>query len=290
MTSINERYKNLSLSATRAKIAYLSLEDIKNLWENHQKDKNNIIYFIFNNVKDCPKTYQDEMNTANACSWIQDRTLHIIYRGTDDLVDVITDVDLIRAPLFPTEDKSILVHSGFLKYFQSLNSEIGREILENFDDIDVIHFQGHSLGASLSTIASCWYGKYYKNSKQIINHTIGSPRVGNNKFVKYYNDIITENIRIANNKDPITLFPISLLYKHVDNCIFLKEDGTEINILKDINWFARLVFLPFEIYYRAPVSHHKCDLYINRLIKLANWDVISLSMQPRYFLQVDTSN
>ena len=56
----------------------------------------------------------------------------------------------------------------------------------------------------------------------------------------------------------------------------VKEDGTEKKILKDINWFARLVFLPFEIYYRAPVSHHKCDLYINRLLKLANWDIKSL--------------
>jgi hypothetical protein len=41
MTSINERYKNLSLSASRAKIAYLSLEEIKDLWENYDKDKNN---------------------------------------------------------------------------------------------------------------------------------------------------------------------------------------------------------------------------------------------------------
>jgi hypothetical protein len=276
MTSINEIFKNLSLSASRAKIAYLSLEEIKDLWENHQKDKNIITYFLFNNVKECPKIYQDDMNTAYACSWIQDKTLYISYRGTEDAIDIITDIDLIREPLFPTEDKSILVHSGFLKYFQSLNSQIGKEILDKFEDIDVIHFQGHSLGASLSTIASCWYGKFYHNSKKIINHTIGSPRVGNNKFVKFYNKVISENIRIVNDKDPVTLFPISLLYEHVDNSIFLKEDGTEKKILKDINWFARLVFLPFEIYYRAPVSHHKCDLYINRLLKLANWDIKSL--------------
>jgi hypothetical protein len=103
---------------------------------------------------------------------------------------------------------------------------------------------------------------------------LGLLLVTGSMLLVWMSEIITENIRIANNKDPITLFPISLLYKHVDNCIFLKEDGTEKNIVKDKNWFVRLVYLPFEIYYRAPVSHHKCDLYINRLIKLANWDVI----------------
>jgi len=271
MNTVNNKYKELCLSAMRAKLAYLSLEDIKNLWLN-SKDQQKIIYYIFLNVEKAPLFYHDAANTAEAFSWIQDRTLHIIFRGTDEFPDIKADIDLKRTCLFPDEDKKILVHEGFLRYFKSLEKEITEVINNNLDNIDVIHFQGHSLGAGISTIASYYYGKQFKNKKKIINYTIGSPRVGNYHFVNCYNDIITENIRIVNNKDPITLFPISSLYYHVDNYIYLLKDS-EKNYTKDINWFFRLIYLPFELYYSNLFLYHKCDMYIERLLKLANWDV-----------------
>jgi len=276
MSSINEKYKELSLSATRSKIAYLEFSDIEKLWLNHKEDQENIIYYIFLNVEKCPVYYHDDVNTAEAFSWIQDRTLHIIFRGTDELPDIKADIDLKRTCLFPDEDKKILVHEGFLRYFKSLEKNITETINNNLDNIDVIHFQGHSLGAGMSTIASYYYGKQLKNKKKIINHTIGSPRVGNNHFVNSYNNIINENVRIVNNKDPVTLFPISSLYYHVDNYIFLLNDG-DIEYIKDINWFLRIIKLPFQLYYRNLFLHHKCDLYINRLLKLANWNIKKLN-------------
>ena len=123
MNTVNNKYKELCLSAMRAKLAYLSLEDIKNLWLN-SKDQQKIIYYIFLNVEKAPLFYHDAANTAEAFSWIQDRTLHIIFRGTDEFPDIKADIDLKRTCLFPDEDKKILVHEGFLRYFKSLEKEI----------------------------------------------------------------------------------------------------------------------------------------------------------------------
>ena len=94
------------------------------------------------------------------------------------------------------------------------------------------------------------------------------------KIQKISNSIvILENIRIVNNKDPITLFPISTLYYHVDNFIYLMNNG-EKEYTKDMNMFLRILYLPFQLYYRNLFLHHKCDLYIERLLKLSNWDII----------------
>ena len=116
----------------------------------------------------------------------------------------------------------------------------------------------------------------YNGKIKIINQTIGSPRIGNKCFVKWYDKIVDDNIRVANTKDPISLFPISILYKHVNNCIYINENNKSIKRVKDMNWFMRLLYLPFGIYYRDPVSRHKCDLYIDRLLKLGEWDVNKL--------------
>jgi hypothetical protein len=265
-----EKYKELLLSATRAKLAYLDFPIIKQIWLKYQ-ELNNIIEFIFNGVKECPKFYQDSSNLAQAYSWKQDSTLYIIFRGTDSYKDLITDIRVFRTKLFD-DNENLLVHKGFLFYFKLLEKDITNEIENKKNLIDTICFNGHSLGSALATIASGFYKNKYSN-KKIINQTIGSPRVGNNKFVKWFNDLDIENIRIANTKDPVTLFPISIFYKHIDNCIYITDKLSVKEKKKDVNWFMRLLQLPFHIYYRDPFSRHKCDTYIDRLYTLANWNV-----------------
>jgi hypothetical protein len=280
MKLLYEKYRNLCLSATRAKIAYLPIEEVIKLWSDYKNDQDSIIYYIFDGVEECPKFYKDDMNTVHAYSWIQNRTLHITFRGIAEIDDIITDIKLNRAWLFPNGDRSILVNKRFLLYFQSLEKEITEEIYNNSTKFDEIHFNGHSLGAAITTIAACWYGGILKNNKKIINHTIGCPRVGNDKFVNFYNNCIIENIRVANNTDPITLFPISLFYNHVDNCLYMYENGSATEETKDIQWALRPVSLPISINmdYKKLLINHKCDIYINRLLKLANWNIKSIKL------------
>ena len=44
-------------------------------------------------------------------------------------------------------------------------------------------------------------------------------------------------------------------------------------ITKDDNWFIRLLKFPFQIYYRSPIYYHHCDVYIENLLKLSEWNV-----------------
>jgi len=88
-------------------------------------------------------------------------------------------------------------------------------------DIKKIQFNSHSLGAAAATIAVCWYKRMLEERKDIdfINYTIGSPRVGNKNFIKFFKECVNTNIRVHNKKDPVALFPISFLDNHVDDCI-----------------------------------------------------------------------
>jgi hypothetical protein len=270
--SIN--YKDLALAAARAKLSYLSYDQIKDYWNNYMNiiSSDNILYCIFENISECPKYYCNINETAVAYSWLENRTLHIMFRGTNDSTDVLIDISICRTKLFP-ENKSILVHHGFLEYFMFLEKEITQEINDKSDFFDTIQFNSHSLGASAATIAAAYYSHYNKLSKKIINYTFGSPRAGNKAFVKFYNDNIGINIRVRNKKDPVPLIPISALYTHVDDSICIDNHCNVKEIPTDDNWLIRLVKLPFLIYYRSPIYYHQCDVYINNLIKISGWNI-----------------
>jgi hypothetical protein len=264
-------YKQLALSAVRAKLSYLNYDEIISYWNNRTIiEKDNIIYYIFNEMKECPKYHTNNDETAVAYSWIENKTLHICFRGTNDGTDVLMDVSICRKKLF-YYNSSILVHSGFLKYFMFLEKSLTTEINNQFENFDDIQFNSHSLGAAAATIAASWYNNI---GKKIINYTIGSPRVGNKYFVKFYNDTINTNIRIHNKKDPVSLIPISALYNHVNESICINQKCIATEIKKDDNWFIRLLKFPFQIYYRSPVYYHHCDVYIENLLKLSEWNVI----------------
>jgi hypothetical protein len=266
-------YKELCLSAVRAKLSYLSYGEIKKYWENYMNiPSDNIIYYIFENVKECPKYHCNINETAVAYSWIENRTLHIMFRGTNDSTDVLLDISICRTKLFPNNN-SILVHHGFLEYFMFLEKSITKEINDKFNDFDIIQFNSHSLGAAAATIAATHYCNYNNFNKKIINYTFGSPRAGNQAFIKFYNHNIGINIRVRNKKDPVPLVPISALYNHVNDSICIGIDCNVKENITDDNWFIRLVKLPFQIYYRSPIYYHHCDVYIDNLLKISEWNI-----------------
>lgn len=264
-------YKSYALSAARAKLAYMGPEEVKQLWENSSTE-NTLNYLLFHNVKEEPNFYTDKETNAQMYIWKDGRTLHVVFRGTQEKYDALVDLDIIRSYLFPSTD--ILVHSGFLKQFRSLEHYIIIEIVTIYNNIDTIHFSGHSLGAAVATLAAAYYGNMYKPHKKIICHTIGSPRVGNKAFTEFFAKNVDEEIRITNVKDPVPLIPMSFLYMHVSNSICINDECSVEYAIKDIPWYWRIVYFPFSINFFAPVHCHSCDLYIERLLKIAELQYI----------------
>lgn len=251
MTNIYEPYLR---SAMCANLAYTEPGDLQTEWAN----KTNPLLI---DVSTCPKLYSSNKNTVRAYSWKAGRVFHITFRGTQTKSDIFADIDFLRTELSP----GVYVHSGFLSYFKALEEQLTSD-LKLFD---IIHITGHSLGGAIATLAAATYANMFKE-KYVICHTVGSPRVGNLGFVKWFEEAVGESMRITNVDDPVTLFPISPLYTHVsksmcisDKCVVTEKDA-------DTKWYWRLFSLPFKIDYEAPIADHSCNLYCARLAILSS--------------------
>lgn len=259
-------YKIYALSAARAKLAYMSPNEVKALWTTSSTEKT-LKHLVFNSVVSQPRFYDNEKTSAQMYIWNENKVLHVVFRGTQEKYDILVDLNILRSYLFPSSN--ILVHSGFLKQFKSLEANITSEITNHLDTIDTVHFSGHSLGGALGTLAAAYYGKLYNKKLRVLCHSIGSPRVGNKAFAKLFADNVEEEIRITNEKDPIPFIPMSFLYYHVSNSICINEDCSVKYAIKDTPWYYRIVYFPLSIRYKTAVHSHSCNLYIERLLKLS---------------------
>ena len=264
-------YTSCALSAVRSKISYVSYSEVKEMWANTPVDETDIVYQVFKDVKEEPKYYGSSWSYVNAYSWIQNRTLYIIFRGTEGMNDVKIDLMVPMSPLLPGNN-SILVHDGFLKQFMSIDGFLLDTIFDAVKGglIDTVHFNGHSLGAALATLAAGYFSPVIREyGCRIKCHTFGCPRIGNRGFIEWFKGLVDESCRVLNFKDPVPLIPVNCFYRHIDGGIELDDKGCVTFIDKDISTCMRILCLPFNIYYRHPIANHACDLYINRLLKLA---------------------
>jgi triacylglycerol lipase len=146
----------------------------------------------------------------------------VVFRGTHNLQDVLTDVNVEQAPM--DSIPSTRVHAGFLEAFESIWSSIRPEIV---DTTCPIFFTGHSLGAALATLALA-----AAPGRNRMLYTFGSPRVGDPAFAKSLKGACIH--RVVNHKDivpaaPPDPVPDGARYEHV---------GTEIRLVSGRSWLA----------------------------------------------------
>lgn len=268
----NIDYKSCALSAARSKIAYISYSEVKEMWANASVDKTDLVYQVFKDVNEEPKYYSSNWSYVNAYSWIQNRTLYVVFRGTEGMEDVKIDLMVHMSQLLPGNN-SVFVHDGFLEQFRSIHGVLLDTLLDSLKKgglIDTVHFTGHSLGAALATLAAGYFSPVIREyGCKIKCHTFGCPRIGNRGFVEWFKGLVDESCRFLNFKDPVPLIPVNCFYRHIDGGIELDNNGGVTFIDKDLATCMRILCLPFNIYYRHPIANHACDLYINRLLKLA---------------------
>lgn len=248
---INIPFNKIFHSIILSQLSYLS--DIKEIIKESNKydinlsDKN--IFFYNNQIKD-----------AQAFMYIDNNIIYLTFRGTESLKDVYFDIDIRRHKL----DNGCKIHNGFFEQFNCLKSQIINDINNHINEINEINITGHSLGGALATIASAYFGDIYKSNNIKINcYTFGSPRVGNYKFVEWFQSCVDENWRICNNSDPIPSLPISYRFYHVNNKINLKNNKYEYSQTDNI-YIKRLLSSIFKL----NINEHFTNKYIERIKSL----------------------
>jgi hypothetical protein len=256
-------FRYLVKAANRAKIAYLNPDEINKLWE----DKDN----VFDNAIECP-VYITK-NEASAYFWREntiantngDKLANIIFRGTNSIQDVIDDLDMC---LISVENKGgrIKVHEGFYRQFISIEPYITKLIQD--ENITSLQIFAHSLGAGIGQIAAAFYGE--KNIEVSI-YTIGCPRTGNDKFVKWFTKNVKKNTRIVNQYDPVPTIPIWPTWVHTNDGFEIKNNNF-ISCPKEkwgiSRWIRPITTIISNINYKSPIKGHTCIDYIANLSKL----------------------
>jgi predicted lipase len=186
----------------------------------------------------------------------------ISFRGTNSVVDIKFDLD---ARLIKLDDshQDIMVHAGFRHKLKSIEKQI-RAILEEYNEsYDKVIFTGHSLGGALATLAAPLFGEAYP-TKSIECLTFGTPRVGDAKFVEWFNAKVDSNFRVINEGDRVVALPIQKSFLHVSDAISFSRSGRVAQV-SDVPPGRRLWRALENFDLESSLREHHLDTYQERL-------------------------
>eukprot|EP01111_Echinosteliopsis_oligospora_P018077 TRINITY_DN80_c1_g1_i1.p1 TRINITY_DN80_c1_g1~~TRINITY_DN80_c1_g1_i1.p1 ORF type:complete len:324 (-),score=92.39 TRINITY_DN80_c1_g1_i1:71-1042(-) len=135
---------------------------------------------------------------------------YVVFRGTEaaSLKNWITDLDAGHStPYLPVPNA--YVHTGFFRAWMVAKAATIDAILKVMAvaDIKVWQFTGHSLGAALSELAAVDIILEDVINAPVIIYNFGAPRVGNEAFVQYYDQLIATTYRATNMNDIVPHLP-----------------------------------------------------------------------------------
>jgi hypothetical protein len=146
------------------------------------------------------------------CFRESDKTIFLVFRGTDSWKDALVDVSLMkRRPAFLASIPNCKVHAGFLTQFKACESGIIAYMARHTDKRRVVT-TGHSLGGALSILCSV-YLALELDEKNVECISFGSPRVGNNAFSALA-DSAAAITRVVVGYDPVPSLPSRIRWKH----------------------------------------------------------------------------
>jgi triacylglycerol lipase len=152
----------------------------------------------------------------------------VAFRGTDrdDPRNAATDADTL------TESRDgYIVHRGFsLALDQVWNDEV-KPVLADFITSHPgapVYFTGHSLGAALATIAVTRFA-----GGAWALYTVGSPRVGDDRFVRAVLQKTRQVVRFVNSQDIVTLIPPEFALEHYYRHVGLEKYIDRTGVIHD---------------------------------------------------------
>lgn len=217
----------------------LTLTQIANIanlsYENETTFKNEISKYI-NDISQNNIAFFNAYETYDIDSQIYsieyDNKIIFSVRGTSSKSDILSDLYVFKKKFSDVINaqnkkiyKNIKVHSGFLQQYNSVKFFTITNILKQMwnnksqEKINVI-FTSHSLGAAVSVLLSTLLKTHFGDKLHITNYLFGCPKIGNNDFIRYYNDVIDETYRYVYKNDIVPRIP-KINYKTTKNRILL---------------------------------------------------------------------
>lgn len=199
----------------------------------------------------------------------KNNTIYVSFRGTNDFND-ICDVINIRPKKFI---KNAYVHTGFAEQFMAIEHRITSDIknIAKSYPIERLVFTGHSMGGSIASIASAYYGTLFDNL-YITCHTFGTPLTGNTEFINWFINSVDECTRLELEHDIVPLIPINKEFKHIPNGVRLKEKGIIENCYETIPVSYVDIILKLCKNRKEEINHmlfnHSCEQYTENLLSI----------------------
>ena len=248
---MNTKFQDVLRACKRSKAAYADGPTIKKQY------KHSIFY------DGCSKQQHD----AQGFLYRDRNKIYVTFRGTMDVMDTRDVIDIRHEKLFSPHIK---VHKGFHSQFFSIEEDITRDIkdIASSYKIEEIVFAGHSLGGSCALISSPYYAELFKNKYTIKTYTFGTVSVGNQNFVQWFQNNVSEHYRVENEEDVVPHIPVHNTFMHVPNGIILNHQG---NIKRESqtcssSYFTVLSKVLEKATWDQLYSDHSCEAYENNLL------------------------
>lgn len=175
--------------------------------------------------------------------YVQGKSNQIIaFRGSHNINSLMRFMNFNMSEIH-LQENSFNVHSGVLDMFRSIEPKLTKHllVLERHKNREIT-FTGHSGGAALAMFASVYYASIIKKNLVIKCHMFGCPKVGDDKFVKYFLENTQESIDISNEHDIVQHIPlISTHYCYNPKKIILKDNTIDPLYSHDLDTYNTLL-------------------------------------------------
>lgn len=169
-----------------------------------------------------------------------DTDMIVACRGTEvkQIADVKADLSISKTTT--THGK---LHIGFNHYVDKVWLPILSRGVDAKKNNKMVWMTGHSLGAAMATIMAYRFATYDQVPTPAGLFTYGSPRVGNRKFVNFFNTLPFEHHRWVNDGDIVTKIPFAPMFYHCGTMHHIDSNGAvTMNYERTFN-FMRLLGL-----------------------------------------------
>jgi hypothetical protein len=155
-----------------------------------------------------------------------DNSIYVAYRGSESILNWITDLDATQTNYTAFPECNCDVHSGFYSAEQRALPQVLQDVaaLKAIHPTAAVKTTGHSLGAALATLTAMDLYKAGYTAVQCYN--FGSPRVGDKGFSAFAGTLMKNFWRVTHLKDMVVHNPSSgILFQFWHVCQEEYEDA-----------------------------------------------------------------